>query len=202
MAQINPKKILLYVSITVLTISVPAAVFLATQPRTTDWQGRAALKKSAHLYLWPAKLTLSTCPESIPLQNCPQTKVEVILSSKEKVGSINLVLKYDPEKIHLVDNLIYPGSIDEQKNTQYLPFEFYTSRHIDNNLGLIKLSARNQITTGKTTFASFIITALKPGATKMEILSDENLIDSTKVWDENNQNNILATTNPLEITIE
>jgi len=202
MAQINPKKILLYVSITVLTISVPAAVFLATQPRTTIWQSRAGLAKSAYLYLWPAKMTLATCPKTIPIQTCPAKKVEVILSSKAKVGSVNLILKYDPEKIHLVDNLIYPGVVDAQKNTQYLPFEFYTNRQIDNTRGIIKLDAKNQSKEGKATFATFWIVGLIPGQSTVEIIDDANLLDSAKVWDEKNQNNILKSTSSLQISIQ
>jgi len=202
MASLNPKKILLYISITVLTISVPAAVFLATQPRTTVWQGRAGLEKSTLLYFWPAQVTLAACPANVPVTNCPSSKIEVILSSKQKIGGFNLVIKYDPAKIHLVDNLIYPGNVDEEKNAKFLPFEYYTNRYVDNRQGLVKLEAHGQLKEEKATVASFWVTGIEPGETTIEIIDDANLLDSTKVWDESNQNNVLASTNPLKITIK
>jgi len=201
MANLNPKKVLLYVGITVLTISIPAAVFLATQPRTTNWQGRASQEKTAFLYLWPAKMTIASCPANVSIDNCQQKKVEVTLNSEKKVGNLDLVLKYDPTKIHLVDNLIYPGVVDNQKNTQYLPFEYYSQRTIDSKKGIIRLQAQNSLKQGKSIFATFWIVGLTQATTEIQILNDNSYLDSTKVWDESNQNNILKSVEPLEINI-
>lgn len=175
------KKWPLYISFLVVFIALPVAVFLATKQRAIFF-GKAAQEQQVQLWLWPAALKLNLGEEQ---------KVEVLLGTKEKVsGGVDFVLKYDPQKIEIVDNSIKPGMI----------FNYYRDRLVDNRRGIIRLSSKGKFS-GQGVFASFTVKGVSGGETKMEVVATKDTPDGTVVWDEFEQNNLLGEAGNLSMTV-
>ncbi len=175
------KKWPLYISFLVVFIALPVAVFLATKQRAIFF-GKAAQEQHVQLWLWPATIKMNLGEEQ---------EIEVFLGTKEKVsGGVDLLLKYDPQKIEIVDNSIKPGFI----------FNYYRDRLVDNRRGIIRLSSKGKFS-GQGVFASFTVKGVSGGETKIKMMTAKETTDSSVVWDEFEQNNLLGEAGNLSMTV-
>jgi hypothetical protein len=163
-----------------LLVSLFAFLSLGLQ-RRTSWPTKAGEDK-AHLWLLPTQIKLKQGEEA---------EVKVFLVSKiNEVGGIDLVLKYNPELIEIIDNTIRPGLI----------FNYYRDRFIDNRKGIIRLSSSGKFK-GEGTFAAFAIKGKKVGVGKIEIVSPQFSVDSTVIWDKEEKTNLLGNTYNLSLEV-
>jgi hypothetical protein len=163
-----------------LLVALFAFLSLGLQ-RRTSWPTKAGEDK-AHLWLLPTQ---------IKLKQGEEVEVKVFLVSKvNEVGGIDLVLKYNPELIEIIDNTIRPGLI----------FDYYRDRFVDNRKGIIRLSSSGKFK-GEGTFATFIFRGKQLGNGKIEIVTPKTSVDSTVIWDSQEKTNILGNTYNISFEI-
>jgi len=128
------------------------------------------------------KAQLWLLPTQVRIKQNEEVEVRVFLVSKNKdVGGVDLVLKYNPSLVEIVDNTIKPGTI----------FNYYRDRLVDNRRGIIRLSASGKFK-GEGTFATFKIRGKEVGSGKIEIITPKVSVDSTIIWDSEEQTNLLG----------
>jgi len=175
------RRLPIFVGFFVLLLSLPLTVFLATQKRAS-WFTRAGTANEVQIWLWPTQVELNK--DEIAL-------IKVILDTKDnQSGGVDLVLQYDPQAIKVVDNLIEPGVI----------FPYYRDRLIDNRRGLMRLSSKGEFS-GQGVFASFTVMGLRQGKSRIEIMSGDNRLDTSVVWNQTETQNILGEADGLTINI-
>jgi|GEM_PF-3940721 len=183
----------LFLGVMVLALTIPVAVFLATQDKNTTLYSRAGLTGSAFLYFWPAVISVPVCPSETALSSCPKSKVQIFLNTKDAVsGGADIVIKYDPRIIRIVDNKIFPGSVDDNFTLVYQVFNYYRDSEVDNRSGLIKIKSSGNYKGERGIIATFFVNGLSVGESKLEFLAGGQYVDASKVWDEKEQNNILG----------
>lgn len=189
----------LLIGFIVLALTIPVTVYVANQKDKQKYISRAGLENLAQIYLWPAAGEIPRCLENVDITTCPKTKVEVILDTMEKTaGGVDLVIKYDPRFIGIVKNAIVPGLADENYNQLFKPFNYYRDGLVDSQNGLIKLKAVGSYAGSKGVVATFFITGLSSGVSRLDFLTEAN---GTVVLDETGNNNILGTVSGAEITV-
>jgi len=170
---VKSKTFLYFTTVFFLLIAVFASVFLTVQKKV-NWFTRAEAEK-AQLWILPTRLELNRGDKA-------EIKV-VLVSGSNGTGGVDLVLKYNPALLEIVDNTIKPGEI----------FDYYRDRLIDSRRGLIKLSSLGRFE-GRGVFASFAVKGKTSGSGKLEIINSASFVDSTVVWDREEKTNILGNT--------
>jgi len=174
------QKLPIYLGLFVLVLSLPVSVFLTTQKAILV--GQAALEKKAQLWLQPSQLELSRGEEA---------QVKVLLDTKKTASAgVDLVLKYNPQAVKVMDNLIKPGTV----------FNYYRDRLVDNRRGLIRLSSKGKFS-GQGVFAVFTVRAINLGQSKIEIITPKKSVDAAAVWNESGVENILGSVGNLSINV-
>lgn len=193
-------KIGLLIGMFVLLVSIPVGVYLATQQnQPTTLKSRASLTSSGDngvlVYLWPAASSIQACDNTN--SNCAKTKVEVIVNSGGgEVGGADLVLKYDPTQLEIINNRIYPGSVDENLNELYRIFNYYRDGNVDNNNGTITLKSRGTFKGERGVIATFYVNGKGKGVSKIEVQ------EATKVFDSREANNIIQGSSGMQVNIQ
>jgi hypothetical protein len=163
-----------------LLTSVFVSVLFAVQKKTS-WPSRAEEDK-AQLWLLPTK---------VELRQGEETTVRVFLVTRiNESGGVDLVLKYNPNLLEIVDNTVKPGMI----------FDYYRDRLVDNRRGIIRLSSSGNFK-GEGTFATFSVKGKAVGSGKIEFVSTKDSVNATVVWDSQEKENILGATYNLSFEV-
>jgi hypothetical protein len=179
--MINLKKFFPYFSFLLFLLVVLFVFLYMGLQKRTSWPTKAGEEK-VQLWLLPTK---------VRLRQGEETEVKVFLVSKEKeIGGVDLILKYEPALIEIVGNTIKPGIV----------FDYYRDRIVDNRRGIIRLSSSGKFK-GEGTFATFSIKGKEVGSGKIEIVTPKVSVDSTVIWDSEEQTNLLGNVYNLSFEI-
>lgn len=163
-----------------LLVATLASVLLATQKNISF--GSKAAEKKAEIWLLPPKIEID--------QN-QTAEIKVFLNTnQQEINGVNLVLKYNPQSIEIEENIIKPGPL----------FNYYRNRLIDDQKGIIRLSSSGKFK-GQGTFATFKIKGKAPGESKVTVITPQESLDSTVVWDNQRKENLLGNTQSVNIVV-
>lgn len=197
------KNLFLFIGVGVLALTIPLAVFLATQDRSATLYSRAGLSGESLLYLWPAALEVPLCSLETPISSCPKKKIEIVLNTKGKLsGGVDFVAKFDPRIIRVVDAKVFPGTVDDNFNQILQVFNYYRDGEVDNRSGLMKIKSSGSFSGEKGIVATFFVSGLASGESKIEILAGDKFVDGSKVWDAREINSILGGVSGATVTVK
>lgn len=201
---LSPSQMGVLIGIFVLAFTIPVGVYLATQQeRPTSLLSRAGLSGNTQLFLWPAKIEVPVCPPEASLSSCPATKIQVTLNTRESAaGGVDVVLKYDPAMVRVVNNTIYPGSVDDSFTPLLQVFDYYRDGEVDSRNGQIKIKSSGSFNGQNGIVATFFVNGLSSGESRIEFLAGQQFVDGTKVWDENEKNNILGSVEGATVSVK
>ena len=143
------KNVPIAIGVFVLFLTVPAAVYLSTQPESLRTFTEAGKEESAVYYLWPAEAE-SSIGENF--------EVRITLASPEESASeAKTVLKYNPQSLDVIN--IEKGII----------FNKYTKKELDSVTGQIEIEARGDFK-GTGTFATVTFAPKEKGETQLTLI--------------------------------
>ncbi|MDP2874219.1 MAG: cohesin domain-containing protein [bacterium] len=180
----DPAKIPLLLSLLVLVL-LPLSVLVASQTPRTQTRGLAGEGRVAIMFLEPS-VVQAKVGEAFPLN--------VYLNTiGQEVEAADVVIKYDPEKLELVDNTVKPG----------LVLENYTGLTVDARKGFATIKASGgsyKGVRGKLAEVSFRPKAA--GSTTVELYFQSGGLQECAVWSQASKADILKATNPAKIEIK
>lgn len=143
------KNIPIAIGVLVLFLTIPAAVYLSTQPESVKTITKAGKEPSAVFYSWPAEVEAKVGEE---------TEIRITLASPEEdAAEAHATVKYDPT------------ALDITKLDKGIIFNNYVKNKIDTALGQIEVQARGNFK-GTGTFATITLKPLKKGETQLTII--------------------------------
>ncbi len=163
------------IGVLILFLTIPAAVYLSTQPEALQTLTQAGKETSAVYYLWPAEIN--------SVQDEP-FELRINLASPEReVTEAQTVLSYDPQMLDVQE--IKKGAI----------FAQYTKESLDTSKGQIQIAGQG-IFQGSGTFATVVFIPKKSGNSNLDLIkSGSQVLDTEKA-------NILQGVNGSEVEIE
>lgn len=166
-------KILKITSILLIALAIPVGVYLVTSTGTTQYRIRAGRTKEALLFLMPSEVKLRQWERADF-----SLKID---TGNETVGGVEIGLNFDPDYLSLAGE-IKPGSAFPELTSQV-------------SSERIILRSQDKLV-GQGTVASFSFEGISGGKTIIEV--DE----SSVVWDEGRQNNLLDKATGVKVTID
>lgn len=166
-------KILKITSILLIALAIPVGVYLVTSPGTTRYRIRAGRAKEALVFLMPSEVRLDRGERA-------EFSLKID-TGNETVGGVEIGLNFDPDYLSLVGE-VKPGSAFPE-----LTSEVSSDRII--------LRSQDSLV-GQGTVATLSFEGISSGGTIIAI--DE----SSVVWDEGRQNNILGKAAGVKVIID
>ena len=153
------KNIPIAIGVLVLFLTIPAAVYLSTQPNSVKTLTKAGKEESAVYYLWPAETEVS-------LGEALEVRI-TLASPEESVSEAKTTLKYDPQALDVTG--IEKGII----------FNNYTKKELDSVTGQIEIRARGNFE-GTGTLATVKFTPKQKGETDLTLIkSGSEVLNNT-----------------------
>lgn len=180
----DPSKIPLLLSLLVLVL-LPFSVLVSSQSKPTQTRGLAGEGRVAVMFVDPSTVSAKVGQEFT---------VGVYLNTGgQEVEAADVVIKYDPAKLELVDNTVKPG----------LVLENYTGLMIDAHKGFAVIRAGSgsyKGVRGKLAEAAFRPKSV--GSTNVELYFQTGGANECAVWSKSSKADILKATNPAKIEIQ
>lgn len=180
----DPSKIPLLLSLLVLVL-LPFSVLVSSQSQKTQTRGLAGEGRVAIMYLDPSAVSAKVGEEFT---------VGVYLNTGgQEVEAADVVIKYNPEVLELVNNTLKPG----------LVLENYSGLMIDARKGFATIRAGSgnyKGVRGKLAEATF--SPKTTGSTNVELYFQTGGANECAVWSKSTKADILKATNPSKISIQ
>ncbi len=145
----NLKDLPIAIGVFILFLTIPAAVYLSTQPEVLQTLTEAGQEKTAVIYLWPAEIETN-------LDSHFEAKI-TLASPEKEVSEVKAVINYDPKMLDVSE--VKKGSI----------FGIYTEKSVETGKGLIELSAEGNFQ-GTGTFGTIVFVPKKEGKSKLDLI--------------------------------
>lgn len=143
------KNLTLIIGLISLLVALPLSVLLMSQNNVGETRTKAGSSNAV----------LSFFPENppLPVANNSPIEIRVLLNTNRfPIGSIDLIISYDPNFLSITDINIVPGSI----------YPSYPGRSVDSTEKVIAIASDGKFS-GSGTFATLRFTTIKPGATTL-----------------------------------
>lgn len=111
----------------------------------------------------------------------------------QEIDAADVVVKYDPEKLELVDNTVKPG----------LVLENYTDLAVDSRKGFATIKASGGSYKGvRGKLAEVSFRSKTAGETSVELYFQSGGLQECAIWSKASKSDILKATNPAKIEIQ
>ena len=178
----------------VVVLAIPVAVLLANE-EVVNYLTRATIEKGpAYLALMPKGQTkFSRLPVQMSVRADDELELILALDTGGKsVRAAKVAIKYDRDKLRLLGNTVESGVV----------FNRFLSRDIDNLEGLIKLEfTGDYIGVGRVAYLGFQVLPQATGQAVVEVVSDPQYLDDSKVIGAETGNDILGGANSVTVVV-